>query len=200
MTIHPYEPELMHSDAKTTHDRASTPASPRSGAAGLLLGLALCAVLGGPQPAHAQDETIWDMEPSEEVTAIHEDDTEGDEVGYAYVFYDEFFAWRPGLGPRLPRPPAAPDPEPCTRDTQRYQDAMEDYMDAVSALSEALRSGGVMHEFWGVLNGLPATRTEFVPRTSPDWEEAIEGLQDHVAHTARVLENAAEAMGAACAG
>lgn len=190
----------MHNDAKTTVDGASTPAPPRRGVMRFLLGVALGAVLGGPQPAHAQDGTIWDMEPSEEVTAIHEDDTDGEEVGYAYVFYDEFFAWRPGLGPRLPRPPAAPDPEPCMRDAQRYHDAMENYMDAVSALSEALRSGRVWYEVWGVFNGLPATRTDMIVRTDPEWEEAIESLQDDVAHAARVLESAAEAMGAACAG
>ena len=170
--------------------------TPTTVAAALILGWGVIAI---PRALEAQEGTIWNMEPSEEVTAVHEDDDSG-EVGYVYVFPDEFFDYWPPLGPYVPNGPIAAPPEgdACAEALADYAYYLQDYFDALATLHEALASGQAMSQL-GIVDGYEHRALFYRVRYgSPEWVDAIEELEIFVDSAAFFLDLATDAVVEAC--
>lgn len=160
--------------------------------------LAFTAAFGAASPSAAQEGTIWDMEPAEEVTAIHEDDDSGG-VGYAYVFYDEFFDFRRPLGPHIPGAPTVPppQPDPCAEALADYFDALIFHQMATEALGTLLGQQFVQRWTWRTEDGRYGSGYTIQPG-DPEWQALVDELTEQLEQETRQLEQAAAAVTAAC--
>ena len=162
-------------------------------------GLFLAALVVGPGALTAQEGgSVWDMEPSEEVTAVHEYDGSG-AVGHIYVFHDEFYDYWPSFAPNIPADPIAPpEPEsdPCLDALEEYLTAQIVQLMAAEALATVLAEGFTNWQ-WRTDDGQFGEGIAVEPG-DPGWQQVVNKLTEELESTTQWLEDAADAVAAAC--